>query len=80
MDGEGGSHGLAASARSSCRAGKVQPCRSSNRVTVRLWAAFPGEAEYADQDHPSRWRPFSSRAATKAAIASATAPGARRGK
>jgi hypothetical protein len=38
--------GLAASARSSCRE-EVQPCRSSNQVTVWLWAAFPGEAEYA---------------------------------
>jgi hypothetical protein len=80
MDGGGGSHGLAASARPSCRAGKVQLCRSSNRVTVRLWAALAGGAEYATSDHPSRWRPFSSRVATNPAIASTTAPGARRGR
>jgi hypothetical protein len=30
-----GAPGLAASARSGCRAGRVQPCRSSNHVTVR---------------------------------------------
>jgi hypothetical protein len=40
----------------------------------------PARRRMRPEDHPSRWRPFSSRAATKAAIASATAPGARRGR
>ncbi len=47
MDGEGGSHGLAASARSSCRAGEGSAVPQLEPVAVRLWAAFPGEAEYA---------------------------------